>query len=761
MDSGRFRGALLGLAVGDALGTTVEFSPPGSFQPVTDMIGGGPFKLPAGAWTDDTSMALCLAESLIEKKGFDPVDQLKKYVAWYRSGHLSSTGKLFDIGIATRTALERFEQTGEPFPGDAQPDAAGNGALMRLAPVALAYADEPTTAIDLAGEMARTTHGAPQAIDANRYFAALLVQALHGTDVPQLLKDAIYHPARDDTAPLHPEVLAVAEGSFMVKDPPAIRGQGYVVRTLEAALWALRSTRTFEEGVLAAVNLGDDADTTGAVFGQLAGALYGDAAIPVRWLEKLVMRDHIQEFADKLYELAHGGRNQTTPAGPATPVARELSGPPAAQDLPGDSFWVEPGRLLAGPYPGAATKQEASIKLNAFLDAGVTCFIDLTQEGEGPPLHLYEQLLMKLAKHRAIRVAHLRMPIRDLSIPTSWQMRAILGTLREALSEGELVYLHCWGGVGRTGTVLGCLMVENGLSPAVALERLKQLRSGTTRAHRTSPETEGQRALVAAWRPAGGTLVLDQQAINRIRPTLVSEPSPVGRDEAGRHPPTDDSTNASSSDHREFIRQAFDVEPPAVVHLTTTGITAQGGLTDGNILYLEIIDPEVWRPEMPPLTAEQRAKLERLGFTEANNTAISTPAGEDPARMAGEILARVAEEVFDIPPDAPLPYEPPDTGPPVAAVDAQEQDIPTDAKVFNGTGQQLLGTIVVPADTTISWSCPNAEETYFIVKNASADVDRIPTTAIHQTRGIDLLPAGTYHTVLVDTTAGPWRVTIG
>ena len=353
------------------------------------------------------------------------------------------------------------------------------------------------------------------------------------------------------------------------------------------------------------------------------------------------------------------------------------------------------------------------------------------------------------------------MPIRDLSIPTSWQMRAILGTIREALSERELVYLHCWGGVGRTGTVLACLMVEDGLSPAIALERLKELRSGTTRAHRTSPETEGQRALVAAWRPAGGTLVLDQQALNRLRPTPVDEPSPSGRDKADRHPHSAQSTKASPIDHREFIRQAFDVEPPAVVDLTTTGITAQGGLTAGNILYLEIIDPEVWRPEMPPLTAEQRAKLGRLGFTEANNTARHTPAGDDPARLAGEILARVAEEVFDIPPDAPLPYEPAETGSPVTGVDPQEQDIPTDPKVFNGIGQQLLGTIVVPEDTTISWSCPNAEKTYFIIKNADSDENYIPTSAVNQTRGIDLLPAGTYHTVLVDTNAGPWTVTIG
>src|SRR4051794_24532331 len=176
----RFRGALVGLAVGDAVGTTVEFKPPGTFEPVKDMVGGGPFDLPAGAWTDDTSMALCLAESLVETRTFDPVDQLRRYVRWYRDGHWSSTGRCFDIGNATRAALERFERTGEPFPGDAAPTAAGNGPLMKLAPVVMAYAARPDEAVRHAGETARTTHGAPEAGDATRAFAALLLTALEG-----------------------------------------------------------------------------------------------------------------------------------------------------------------------------------------------------------------------------------------------------------------------------------------------------------------------------------------------------------------------------------------------------------------------------------------------------------------------------------------------------------------------------------------------------------------------------------------------------
>src|SRR4051812_2097603 len=146
------------------------------------MVGGGPFGLPAGAWTDDTSMALCLAESLVERGGFDPVDQLERYVRWYREGHWSSTGACFDIGNATRAALHRFERTREPFPGDAAPEAAGNGPLMKLAPVVLAFASRPEAAVRFAGESARTTHGAPEAVDACRFCAELLLEALAGAE---------------------------------------------------------------------------------------------------------------------------------------------------------------------------------------------------------------------------------------------------------------------------------------------------------------------------------------------------------------------------------------------------------------------------------------------------------------------------------------------------------------------------------------------------------------------------------------------------
>jgi ADP-ribosyl-[dinitrogen reductase] hydrolase len=301
----RYRGSLLGLAAGDALGTTLEFRSPGSFVPIEDIVGGGPFGLRPGEWTDDTSMALCLAESLIEHQGFDPVDQLRRYVRWYREGHLSSRGRCFDIGATVASALRRFEASGEPYCGSTDEYSAGNGSIMRLAPVPLFYARDPREAIARAAESSRTTHGAPEAVDACRYLAALIVGALDGVPKAELLSDH-FTPVAGllDEEPLSPRIAAIASGSYR-DESIVIRGTGYVVRSLEAALWAFDRSTSFREGALLAVNLGDDADTTGAVYGQLAGAFYGEDGIPREWRECLAMGDLITSMAKRLHSAAH------------------------------------------------------------------------------------------------------------------------------------------------------------------------------------------------------------------------------------------------------------------------------------------------------------------------------------------------------------------------------------------------------------------------------------------------------------------------
>lgn len=301
----RYRGSLLGLAVGDALGVTLEFTRPGHFAPISDMIGGGPFDLKPGQWTDDTSMALCLAESLVECGGFNPKDQMQRYVRWWQEGYLSSTGHCFDIGNTVRKALEQFLETGEPYSGSTSPATAGNGSLMRLAPIPMTFLSDPEQAIAHAADSSRTTHQAREAVDACRYFAGLIIGALQGRDKSEILSTG-FCPVEGlwDRAPLAEKIDAIASGSFKEKEPPAIRGRGYVVDCLEAALWAFYKADNFREGALLAVNLGEDADTTGAVFGQIAGAYWGEDGIPEQWQWRLIRGYFVGEVADKLLDLS-------------------------------------------------------------------------------------------------------------------------------------------------------------------------------------------------------------------------------------------------------------------------------------------------------------------------------------------------------------------------------------------------------------------------------------------------------------------------
>jgi len=293
----RFRGCLVGLAVGDAVGTTLEFQPRGSFLPITDMVGGGPFCLAPGQWTDDTSMALCLATSLCEMKGFDPLDQMERYLAWYQKGYMSSTGECFDIGRTTCNALEAFRHHRNPYAGTTAPSAAGNGSIMRLAPIPMFFFDDIDKVDEFAGLSSKTTHASPECIDGCRLLARMLWACLSGIRIRRVLLAGInmdYTPRIADlSAPI----------SYLNKSRGDISGSGYVVRSLEAALWVFANTTSYREAVLVAANLGDDADTTAAVVGQLAGAYYGMEGIPREWLDKLHDRDMIVSLADRLYNL--------------------------------------------------------------------------------------------------------------------------------------------------------------------------------------------------------------------------------------------------------------------------------------------------------------------------------------------------------------------------------------------------------------------------------------------------------------------------
>lgn len=289
----RSRGAMLGLACGDALGTTVEFSPRGTFPLMTDMVGGGPFNLDAGHWTDDTSMCLCLATSLIEN-GFDLHDQMSRYLRWRDEGYLSSTGTCFDIGNATDDAIEVFKRTGNAIAGATDPDSAGNGSIMRIAPIPIHYLATPDIALHLCVEQSRTTHQAPECLMACRLLGEILIRALQGKSKQDVLAPST------QVLSLSPGLRSIANGDYKTKTIDQIRSTGYVLESLEASLWCFHMTDNFKDCVLLAANLGFDADTTAAISGQLAGAYYGKAGIPDQWLKRLTMADEIGELADQL-----------------------------------------------------------------------------------------------------------------------------------------------------------------------------------------------------------------------------------------------------------------------------------------------------------------------------------------------------------------------------------------------------------------------------------------------------------------------------
>jgi ADP-ribosyl-[dinitrogen reductase] hydrolase len=294
----RFRGCLLGLAAGDAVGTTVEFRSRGSFAPMTDMVGGGPFELEAGQWTDDTSMALCLATSLLDFGEFDPANQMDLYYRWYRDGYLSSNGECFDIGNTVFLALADYQKTRNPYSGSTSPNTAGNGCIMRLAPIPMFYHYDRDLIQVRSAESSRTTHGAAECLDACRWFGDVLYRALAGASKAEIL-------AFQDCVKLEtPTIQAIARGEYKTKSMEEIRGSGYVVASLEAALWCFWQTESFEEAILMAANLGEDADTTAAICGQVAGAHYGASGIPETWRSKLTMLQEMTTLADRLYEVA-------------------------------------------------------------------------------------------------------------------------------------------------------------------------------------------------------------------------------------------------------------------------------------------------------------------------------------------------------------------------------------------------------------------------------------------------------------------------
>jgi len=279
----RFLGALLGLATGDAIAAPTQFRRPGAFTPVGDLIGGGPFALPRGGWSDDTAMALCLADSLLATDGFDARDQVARYRRWQRDGYLSATGQCLGITASTARALAMSQWRRQLFSGSHAPDQLDPEPLSRVAPVVMFFLAVEQEAVQLASDAARTTCQAPAVLGACRDLAGALFLALNGQPKARILG----------------RISAAAEAG---EPRSPVRGDGSVTEALAVAFEAFAATGNFRDAVLHAANYGGNSDVATAACGQLAGAFYGASAIPAPWRESLLLRDVIESYADRLLQ---------------------------------------------------------------------------------------------------------------------------------------------------------------------------------------------------------------------------------------------------------------------------------------------------------------------------------------------------------------------------------------------------------------------------------------------------------------------------
>ncbi|MGM0446191.1 MAG: ADP-ribosylglycohydrolase family protein [Bacillota bacterium] len=280
----KFKGALMGLIVGDALGAPFEGMKKNNIEFDNKMESGGVNNIRAGQWTDDSSMALCLAESLI-KDGFDLESQMDRYVKWFENGYLSSKKKSFGIGSNTSLAITDFIEKNELPPQ--RENAAGNGSIMRLAPIPMYYINNYDKTVYYSAKSSITTHNNIMAIDSCKFLGALIYYAINGKDKEFLINEVYKNIDLDE------RVLDRVKGDFKNKEYNDINSDAFVLNTLEASLWCFYKSDDYASAVNFAINLGGDTDTTAAVTGQMAGAYYGSSSIPKDWINKLAKKELI------------------------------------------------------------------------------------------------------------------------------------------------------------------------------------------------------------------------------------------------------------------------------------------------------------------------------------------------------------------------------------------------------------------------------------------------------------------------------------
>jgi ADP-ribosyl-[dinitrogen reductase] hydrolase len=510
----RVKGCLLSGAVGDAMGGAVEFD---SWDTIRSRYGEGGIDtvVPPGRFTDDTQMALFTADGVIRALigDGDAVDEVyRAYRRWLHTQGRAVEHDLLDGWLVADRRLRRRQAPGATclsalesgLAGTADKpinDSKGCGAVMRAAPIGLAY--PPDQAWELGCATGAITHGHRDGWQPAGALAAVISSVCAGSSLLESVRAAA---ARTDggTRRLLGEAIRVA--AVGLPGPLEIKvrlGEGWVGdEALAISVACALAAPDLRSAITAAVNHSGDSDSTGAICGNILGAVVGPGAVPAAWIEALDAADLVETVANDLAAATLDGPRQLGPLSERYPAAR-LPGPgplseryPAARPPgPGPlsrSYWVGP-QLLAGVYPGSANQAAADEKLAAILDSGVTLFLDLTTPADG--LHPYEEDLKRLSGGGARRVA---VPIADLTAATPAVVRQALDVIDAETDAGGTTYVHCWGGIGRTGTIVGCWLARR-LGGAAALVELASLRSRYEDNGRRSPETPDQVAVVRNW----------------------------------------------------------------------------------------------------------------------------------------------------------------------------------------------------------------------------------------------------------------------
>jgi len=531
----RIAGCLLGGAVGDALGAPVEFMSIGRIRSEYGSNGITDFAEAygrLGAITDDTQMLLFTLEGMLNacNANQNPAPYQEEvrisYLRWLgtqgtvlKNKTLASiyTGWLWNEKTlhsnrapgnaclsSLRTHLSRMEKGDFRIPDAPINDSKGCGGVMRMAPIGFFDVD----CFSIGCDLAKLTHGHPSGYLASGFLAHLIKELISGNILTDAITSAREQLIRRDS---HNEVLqavdqAVEFAGSREATPETIEeiGGGWVAEeALAISLFCALKAEDFAQGVRLAVNHGGDSDSTGAITGNILGAMWGKQAIGQEFLSNLELKSVIEQIAMDVANIDNpnewNGRYCTN-SSPAVRIQSESKPVPYKR-----SYWVDDGLLLAGCYPGDINPDVADQKLSSLLDAGIRTTISLMEELEtdhnGNLFNGYAKTFKILAEERGISVECVNMPIEDNDVPTHELMVEILDYIDASIENGSPVYVHCWGGYGRTGTVVGCWLARHGIATGNdALDKISYLRRNDITAHLPSPQTYAQCAFVRSWR---------------------------------------------------------------------------------------------------------------------------------------------------------------------------------------------------------------------------------------------------------------------